>query len=300
MDLGVNVTASNILLSKDSKMLIVASDQRALVYDVSYAKYISPILKLKHEIQNALPVVSVDLSLDGSQLAIASSGNTFKNTKCVNLYDLHASGGPALKYTINDPPACQGCVQLNVVSVSLSDDGMWLAKGSDLSQLKMYSLADGKPVLYFTLQAGDDFQDSCGALAFSPNSKQIAVTGNGGGCRIFSYHDSSTPEPGGWGLKQKGVGADSSGATMYSPDGKWVASGGFHQYVLAEDGPGEISIDSVSPDGAVKNAFKQQIDAPNYFQGVAFSINSDCLAATTSAGVLNIFGLDSKGEWVSK
>lgn len=289
---------TEVAFSPDSKMIAVASADQVRLHSLTSGG--PPVLK--QVVVTSSTVTSMAFSPASLHwLAVACIGSTAFDNKSVRIYDLQSPQGPTLKHVLTKPAKCEDCVEQEINSVAFSRDAKWLAVDYQLDEMRMYAVDtdSGAPELRFTLGGRGDEISGSNSVSFSPDSTKMATAYLQGGTSIYTYHDQSSPSPGGWAPKQDGIGPPSAFAAEYSPDGKWLATGGFHQYVMAEDGPGVLSVNAVDSEGRTTENFSFTLAKGDSVDAVAFSSDSKWLAVTSSDNKARIFSVAS-GTWELK
>ncbi|HEY7155660.1 MAG TPA: sigma-70 family RNA polymerase sigma factor [Gemmataceae bacterium] len=163
--------------------------------------------------RHGIPVSTMTISTDG-KIAVAVNGNHVLGT--ARVFDLVS--GRAL-YTLG---------RTEIEAAAISPDGQTIVTKQDFS-LRIRDAATGKEIRKIELQRVNSYSRN-EWVAFTPDGKAIAVTSQGGVIHLIDFESGKTlrdfpndnPESnlgGGWSVVL---------GIAFSPDGKWMASGGFN------------------------------------------------------------------------
>jgi WD40 repeat protein len=185
---------NEVAFSPDGLWLATASDEGVIMWDVE-AVWSETEPSQAFRLESDAPVFSLSFSADGKRLAV---GGTDQST----LWDL-SSRKPI-------PPAfLQGG---KIISVNLSQDGKWLATGSESGSVYVWNLETGnsQPAFQF------DVNGQALSLAFSPHGEWLAAGSSDPFAYLFDV--------------QRGQEAariphiDKVTSVNFSPDGKYLAT----------------------------------------------------------------------------
>lgn len=242
---------------------------------------------------NLLIQMQIDLSdWDFSQLPVWSA-----YLKGVNLHRVSFAESDLSRSVFSDTLG-------QVLTVAFSPDGKLLATGDINHDVQLWRVADGKPLLNFTMDEGWVW-----SLAFSPDGKRLAGSANG----VVHLWDVESGEM----LQSLEDYCDRVFSVAFSPDGQLLATGSedrwvrvwnlktgqlLHQLGGHQDevrsvafGLDPLTLASASYDGTVRlwNAVEgnclQVLHTSSRLQSVAFSPDGQVLAGSGASGQINLW-----------
>jgi WD40 repeat protein len=247
---------ASVALSPDSKLVAAGGDEKVVKLRETTTGRVTARFKGHAEAKPTLfgsTVMTVAFSGDGKLLASAGLAGTIK------LWDLATGklkaelvegwGSEEIhavwtqtdgRWQKLDPASFYSGIR----SVAFSGDGKLLASGSDGGRVNLWNVETGK------LKAAlIGHNEAVSSVAFSPDGRLLAsVSGTGLGDEEWE----EGPEPG-WEIAlwdvstgaQVAYVSDYTGQMMsvaFSPDGKTLATGDWHDLVYPEDGPGTVRL----------------------------------------------------------
>jgi WD40 repeat protein/transcriptional regulator with XRE-family HTH domain len=247
------VNGGSVSYSPDGKQLIFASGNQAKMMDTKSGKIVSALSPF-----NTL-IADISYSPDGTKIAAASQDGI------VRIYD---SATAKILIEFNANPG-------GIEQIAFSPDGGHLAIANDNGDI-IYDTATGKIIL--TLAGHGDGIRSSG-IAFSPDGKRIATTGNDATVKIWNS------ETGAELFSLTGHTGPTFGV-LFSPDGTYLASSSVDR---------TIKIWTLPKQG-------EQVDAPLTLYGnggavyrLAFSPDGTRIVATGRDHVVRIYELNTEG-----
>nr|MBI3613812.1 caspase family protein [Nitrospirota bacterium] len=168
-----------------------------------------------------------------------------------------------------------------VVSVALSPDGRYVATGSFDKTAKLWDLHTGQELRSFKFKWAEGIENPVYAVAFSPDSRRLAIAGMGA-TRLVEIGSESVD------TLQEGAGSvDVLDALAFSPDGSLLATGGMFGAKLWDPNGGRLL-----------RALAAQANTPlgNWVSVLAFSSDGKLLATGSKDGTLRLWDVQSGSE----